>query len=161
MINPRFPPATDQEVDRLTVSLYDYANDVNSELAAMRRQTPQVDAFAIQATTSGGGAFAWRNPYPQTIVITRVVIHIRELAFAATLDVGVALASTTPSTTLITGLNLSASSGAFDNIADIGANGAPRRILNQNEYITGTITGNPVGLKANCYVEYYFALPVV
>lgn len=162
MINPRFPRSSDEEVDKLTVSLYDYANDVNTEFSNARKQTPQVDAFAVQATTSGGGAFAWRNPYTQTILVTRVVIHIQAISGApTTLDVGTATGSTTPSGNLINALDVSSSAGAYDNITDMGATGSSRRVLNQNEYVTGTLTGAPSGLKANCYIEYYFTIPVL
>lgn len=161
MIEPRFPTADDQKLIPITQSLYDLVRDVNREIAALRSQSVQVDVVPLSNTTGAGGAFAWKNPYPngQGLIVGPVIIQLYASSATATIDIGTASTATTSSNNIIDTLSVS-TPGIFNNADDGGASGNAAQGLAPNEYITGTYTGVTGGIRGNVYIWYCFAAPV-
>ena len=162
MINANLPALTgDAELDKLKVSLSDVFRSVQTALDQAQRQTPQIAIVPMIAANGGGGAFAWRNPYPrQKLIITKILLDIRTGSVGGNIDIGTSPSASGTSDDLIDGLNVT-TPGIFTNLTYAGVNGADARFLTADQYITGTITGDQSLLKANCYIEFYFADPVL
>ncbi len=160
-MNARFPTSSDPEIQRLVTSLYDFARDLDLQMAQQRQQGANFVSEPLAATTGAGNCLAWRNPFDQRIVITRVIVDQQQLAAGATMDVGTSAVANASSNNLIDTLNISSVNGAYGNISYAGVNGKDCQRLGVGEYITFTISGVPLGFKGNAYIEYYFCSPIL
>ena len=82
---------------------------------------PRVSKVTMTAATGAGGALAWANPTGQTIVVTKIDIHITAASGTATIDAGVAADATTSNDTLIDGQS-TAATGVINSAVHHGTN---------------------------------------
>lgn len=147
----------------LLQKLYSEFGLVKTELDALAAVDAAGLKIAKGALTAGNAndfAFAWQNPEPSKIIVTRVLINIITAGGtgSSVLDVGVVENATSTADTLIDGLNLNAT-GIFDNITDKGENGKSRQVVDEkggtNDYITGKILVQDAAALAGKYYILY------
>ena len=129
---------------------------VSNPLLALRTKTLVV---ALAAVDSAGGVLAVANPEGVECLITEVIIQVdtKTTDGICTIDVGVAANGTTSDDTLLTGLDIGAAAGRFDNINDKGVNGGRDRPWGSTEYITGSMaSGAAAGLVGKAIIHYLF-----
>lgn len=112
---------------------------------------------ALGAADTGGGVLSWANPEASAIIIQRVIFDVTTKSTGAcTVDVGVtAVSATTSANNLMTGLDVGAATGTFDNITDIGASGKSRQRLASGKWVTASkASGAAAGLVGFAYIFY-------
>lgn len=111
-------------------------------------------------TDTGGGLFAWTNPEAGSIIILRATLDVTTIATGAcTASIGTTSTNaTTLSNNLITGLDVHAGTGTFDNIGSPGGSGKATQKLASGKWVTGsTASGASAGLVGNAYITYVLA----
>lgn len=112
---------------------------------------------ALAALDTGGGVLSLANPEGVDLIIPTggLVIDVTTAATAAcTLNAGIAAAATTPSDTLIDGVDVNTAAGVFDNGDDAGTNGGPDK-WGSDEFLTISVaTGAAAGLAGYAYIRY-------
>jgi len=105
-------------------------------------------------------AFAWQNPYPTAVLVTRVIIDVTTPGGTAlsVLDVGIAADATTHSDNLVDGMDLN-TAGLYDNLDNPGVNGKSKQKLaangGANDWVTGQIlVANAAALAGKYYIYY-------
>lgn len=114
---------------------------------------------ALAASDAGGGVFAWQNPEAGSILVTRVVVDVTtKTTGACTIDVGTtATSASTPSDTLLDGLDVGTAAGVFDNLlaADAGTHGKTAQKLAAGKWVTASkASGAAAGLVGSAYIHY-------
>ena len=107
---------------------------------------------------TAGGIGGWTNPEPTPIYISRLEIDVQTVASAAcTVDAGTTPTSlVTSSNNLITGLDVNAAAGVFDNITDKGASGKSRQKVPVGGFVTfSRASGASAGLVGMAYIHYH------
>ncbi|MBA7691954.1 hypothetical protein ES703_100510 [subsurface metagenome] len=125
---------------------------VSNPLLELRKKTLVVD---LADADTGGGILSVANPEGVECLITEVIIQVDTVPTGAcTIDVGVAANGTTSSGTLLTGLNVKAAAGRFDNINE--ANGGGRDVpWGSSQYITGSMaSGAAAALVGKAIIHY-------
>jgi len=119
-----------------------------------------VASGALTAGNANAFAFAWQNPYPTAIVVTRVVIDVTTAGGTvnSVLDVGSAADATTTSNNLIDGMDLN-TIGVYDNLDNPGTNGKAKQKVDANggaiDWVTGQIlVANAAALVGKYYICY-------
>ncbi len=117
---------------------------------------PHVEKVALNAVDTAGGVFAWKNPQPGPIVVSRVFLDVSDAATAAcTVSVGKAANGTTSANNLIDSLDVNAATGLFGNLDNHGTNGKSNQRLAAGDYVTGSkASGATAGLVGFAYIEY-------
>lgn len=137
-------------VDRLIVG----STPINTNLG---ERIPKVARLAITGAALHAGVLAWQNPEQTAIAILRAELDVTTVATAAaTVDIGTtATSATTQSNNLITGKDVNAAAGLFNNIDDKGASGKSHQRLAAGKWVTvKEASGDVTGLVAVLYVEY-------
>lgn len=118
--------------------------------------SPRVEKIALAADDDPGGLFAWENPEASKILVTRMLVHLTtETTGACTGDFGPAADGTTLNDTGIDGLDLNAASGLFDNIKNPGSNGQESFVVDEGDFVTGSVaSGESAGIAGFVYIEY-------
>lgn len=109
-------------------------------------------------TDTGGGIGSWQNPFVETVDISITMVDVSTVATAAcTVDIGTtATSATTSSNNLLTGLDVNAATGAFDNITDKGASGKSRQQLAAGKWVTvSRASGASAGLVGRLHIRYF------
>lgn len=111
----------------------------------------------LAALDTGGGVLSVANPEGVECLITEVIIQVDTKATdgICTIDVGVAANGTTSSDTLLTGLDVGAAAGRFNNINEAGVSGGRDRAWGSSQYITGSkATNAAAGLVGYAIIHY-------
>lgn len=103
---------------------------------------------SLTASDAAAGVFQERNTYGTVLIITRVLIYVSTIAGdTCTLDIGVGAGASTSYNTLIDGLDVRTSTGAFGNIKDKGTDGEEVHLWGTSEYVNASMaTGATSGL---------------
>ena len=112
----------------------------------------------LAASSSAGGVFSIQNSYGTNLVVTRVIIYLTALnGSGANLNIGIGSSGTTSYDTLIDGLNVNGSTGAFDNIKNKGSNGEECELWSTTQYITASLDAE-AGSLAGFYAVHVIDL---
>lgn len=135
-----------------------YRERYDGRIEGLREKRVITDKVAfVGGTDTGGGIFAWQNKTGKDIAITNVLIDLTTVASGAcTADIGTtATNATTSSNNLLTGLDLNAATGLFDNNTDKGASGKTRQRLSAGKWITASkASGASAGAVGAAYISY-------
>lgn len=119
---------------------------------------PRVSKVTMTAATGAGGALAWANPTGQTIIVTKIDIHISTGSGTATIDAGVAADATTSNDTLIDGQS-TATASVINSAVHHGTNGVGAVAVTSSQYITGSISGTIGSFAGVAYITYFPIAP--
>ena len=108
----------------------------------------------MTAATGAGGALAWANPTGETIIVTKLDVHISTGSGSATIDAGVAANATTSNDTLIDGQS-TATAAVINSAVHHGTNGLGAVPMTSSQYITGSITGSIGSFVGTAYISWY------
>jgi hypothetical protein len=110
---------------------------------------------ASLGTASGaGGALTLRNPEKEDVYVTRLIVHVKsKSSLAASIDCGIS-STIAASDNLIDGLDVSSSTGCFDNLKNGGTNGKAGQLWPAGQYLTISGSSSLSGLEGNVYIEY-------
>ena len=116
-------------------------------------------ALAVSASTAG--IFQLTNTTGESLIITRVLIHISAACTvdSSFIDIGMGDSASTNYDNLIDGLSVNAV-GAFDNITDKGTNGKSRQLWLKNTYINAS-TFNSSGAVSPTNLVGSYAIHVI
>lgn len=113
--------------------------------------------YALSNADTGGGVLSLANPFGADVIIPSggLLLDVTTAATAAcTIDAGIAAGATNSADTLIDGLDVNSAAGQFDNIADKGSNGGPKK-WGAAEYLTISMaTGAAAGLAGYAYIQW-------
>jgi len=129
---------------------------IGQEFATFAQGT-KIVKVPLAAVDTAGGVFAWANPEPGPIAVTKVVLDVTTVATGAcTLDIGTTAANaTTLSDNLIDGPDVHTAVITTDNIKDAGTNGKSIQHLASGKWVTGSMaSGATAGLVGNAYIHY-------
>lgn len=131
-------------------------------LAASDASGLKIARVALEGGSAGDFAFAWENPETSKIIVTRVVIDVttKSASAGSLLGVGPGATETTPSNTLIDGLDIASTVICADNITNNGVSGLSLCKLDAaggtTTYITGQILAqNAAELAGYVYIFYH------
>lgn len=97
---------------------------------------------------AGGGVLSVQNGETDDLYIVRLVVLVQTASTGAcTVDFGIGASATTSNDSLIDDLDVNATTGIFDNIADKGTSGGPTAVWTSGQYLTGSMaSGAAAGL---------------
>lgn len=131
-------------------------------LAASDAAGLKVARVALIGGDADDFAFAWANPETSKIIVSRVVVDVttKSATDGSRLNVGPGATATTPSDTLIDGLDIATAVICADNIINKGDNGRFLCTLDAvggtTAYITGQIlVQNAAALAGYAYIFYH------
>lgn len=131
-------------------------------LAAADAAGLKIARVALAGGNANAFAFAWANPETSKIIVSKVVVDVttKSATSGALLDVGPGATATTPSDTLIDGLDIATAVITADNITNKGDNGKSLCKLDAvggtTAYITGQIlVQNAAALAGYAYIFYH------
>ena len=133
-----------------------------AKIAASDAAGLKIARVALKGGNVNAFAFAWENPETSEIIVSRVVVDVttKSATSGALLDVGPGATETTPSNTLIDGLDIAAAEICADNITNPGSSGLSLCKLDAvggtTTYITGQIlVKNAAELAGYAYIFYH------
>lgn len=129
--------------------------------SATMHRAPQFAVFGVTgAVTTAGGLFAWRpEDQSRAHYVNGLVMDVTTKSTgAATVDIGVASASTTLSDTLIDGVDVGTATIVANSEKHAGTNGMGKVKLPAGSYVTGSMaSGDTAGMVATVAIEYIAA----
>lgn len=108
------------------------------------------------ASTAGGGLFAWVNPENVAIIVTRFDLDVlTKSTGASNVSIGSAANGTTSSANLIDTYAIGATEKVINSGDDKGTNGKGAQKVAVGAFVTATASATTAGLSGYAYLHYY------